>query len=357
MLITILIIIITVAAILYCLAWYRFRAPDLSAFDTPVPGLMKEPKDISHEHEDVVLKKVAQFTELSKSLSKTDIAGARQQLEDLFFKEVDATVVPIDVEGIPSEWVMAEGASTQRRLLYLHGGGFNSGSPRSHRYITSELSRRAGAAILAIDYRLTPEYKHMDCHEDARTAYRWLLKHGPDGDSAPDHLFVAGDSAGGLMTLAVIAWARDEGLRPADGAVTFSPATDFTFASPTYKNNIETDPFLGPAFRLLMKLPRTLLLLLMRYTTGGPLNHPPISPLFGGLSNLPPTLIQVSREELTFGDGVRYSNKAAAAGSSVELQVWPKLVHVFQAFGPDLPEATEALELAAEFIRGQVKSE
>ena len=95
----------------------------------------------------------------------------------------------------------------------------------------------------------------------------------------------------------------------------------------------------------------------LRYVDGARIDQPPISPVFGDLSNLPPTLIQVSRDELVFGDAVRYSNKAAAAGSPIELQVWPKLVHVFQLFGPDLLEATDALELAAEFIRAQVKSE
>nr|ACL67840.1 lipolytic enzyme [uncultured bacterium] len=282
-------------------------------------------------------------------------AAHRKLMEDLLFQEVDATIIPVDVAGIASEWVMADGASADRRLLYLHGGAFRFGSPRSHRYITAELSRRAGAAVLAIDYRMLPEYKVIDCHEDARTAYRWILEHGPDGDGAPDQFFVAGDSAGGTLTLSVIAWARDTDLPGANGAVAFSPVTDYAFSSPTYKTNIETDPFLGPELRPFVKIPRTLALF-TRYSSGGRVNRSPISPLLGDLSNLPPTLIQVSRDEMLFGDAVRYANKAAAAGSSVELQVWPKLVHVFQAFGPDLPEATEALELAAEFIRAQVKS-
>lgn len=168
---------------MYGLAWYSFRVPDLSAFDTPVPTLMKEREDSSAQHEDVLKRITGYYDAVSSMKLSASIAARRKVMEDLFVQEVDATITPVDVSGIPSEWVMADGASADRRLLYLHGGSFNAGSPRSHRYIIAELSRRAGAAVLAIDYRLMPKYKQIDCHEDARAAYRWILDHGPDGDA------------------------------------------------------------------------------------------------------------------------------------------------------------------------------
>jgi acetyl esterase/lipase len=245
--------------------------------------------------------------------------------------------------------VVAEGADANKRLLYLHGGGFRFGSPKSHRHITDELSRRSGVSVLAVDYRKMPEHKITACHEDARTAYRWILNNGPQGASDLDKLYVAGDSAGGNLTLSVIAWARDLGLRAADAVVTFAPLTDFTMTNPTWRSNLATDPFLGPFLQHLSGLPRWVVAFAIRLPTGKPVNHPEISPLFGNLADLPPTLIQVSRDEVLYDDAQRYANRAIHFGSHVQLDVWPKLVHVFQAF-EEIPESGLALQRAADFI-------
>ena len=119
--------------------------------------------------------------------------------------------------------------------------------------------------------------------------------------------------------------------------------------NPSWRSNIPTDPFLGPLITPLSKIPRWVLAFVTRNTTGKPINHPEISPLLGNLANLPPTLIQVSRDEVLFDDAQRYANRANHQGSHVELNVWPKLVHVFQAF-KELPESGAALQLAADFI-------
>ena len=192
----------------------------------------------------------------------------------------------------------------------------------------------------------------MQCHEDARTAYRWILENGPDGHHELNSLFVAGDSAGGNLTLSLIAWARDEGIRQVDGAVAFAPLTDATFGSPTWKANTQTDPFLGPNIGPLLWVPKFLIAIMSRMSSGRPVNDPMLSPLLGNLASLPRTLIQVSRDEMLYGDSQRYANKANAHGSEVTLQVWPRMVHVFQGFA-DLPESGAALERAADFIRGQ----
>ncbi len=341
---------ILIALILMISIWaIRSRAPDLGEFDLPVCELMKAASDVSPEHEQVV-EKLRQF----HLDSKKDIKSQREQMDNFFTREVPCRVTPVDVDGIPAEWVVDKNADPDCRLLYLHGGGFRIGSPKSHRYITSELSRMTGASVLAIDYRMQPEFKTIDCHLDTHNAYRWILDHGPDITTPVRDLFVAGDSAGGNLTLAVLAWARNNRLHPANGAVAFAPLTDTTMSSPSWKSNLETDPFLGPAMKPLFKIPRVIIALITRLGTGVPLNDPQIAPLLGELSNLPDTLIQVSAAEMLFDDGHRYANKANLSGSHVSLQVWPKMVHVFQGFAPELPEANDALVLATDFIKARM---
>ncbi len=327
---------------------FIYRAPDMSQFDHPMPELIIQEHEVSDAHNDVVKRLEAYHGQPATK----DIKVGRQRMVELFSREVDADIKPVDVNGIPGEWVTTPNSDPSRRLLYLHGGAFMVGSPETHRYITSELARRTGVAVLAVDYRMMPEFKVIHCHEDARIAYRWILENGPDGPGAPTQLFVAGDSAGGNLTLAVIAWARDNGLTAADGAIALAPLTDATMSSPSWQTNLETDPFLAPGVGRILKVPRPLLAIFSRMGNGKPTNSPELSPLFGSLSNLPPTLIQVSRHEMLFDDANRYANKAAAEGGDVTLQAWPKLVHVFQGF-PELPETDDALNRAAEFIKGR----
>ena len=340
---------ILVALLLLISIWIvRNRAADHSEFDSPDTPLMKDAAEVSSQHQNV-LEKLSVFHQQGS----TDVDAQRKQMEEFFSGTIDATIIPTDVNGIPAEWVLAEGADPDRRLLYLHGGGFRLGSPKSHRYLTSELSRLAGVSVLAIDYRMQPEYKTLDCHVDTRSAYRWILANGPKSESPVQDLFIAGDSAGGSLTLAAIAWARNEGLTAVNGAIAMAPVTDLTWSSPSWRTNLETDPFLGPMMSQLFKLPKFLITLMMRPSAGTALNNPEISPLLGDLSNLPDTLIQVSQQEMLFDDSQRYANKANSAGSKVSLQVWPTMAHVFQAFGPELPEANDALDNIGEFIRAR----
>ena len=325
---------------------YLYRAPDLRQFDTPRAALLAEEHEISDAH-DIVVAMIADF--VAASDPKLSARDQRANMENLMTADITAAITQVDVDGIPGEWVVAEGADANKRLLYLHGGGFRFGSPKSHRHITDELSRRSGVSVLAVDYRMMPEHKITACHEDARTAYRWILNNGPQGASDLDKLYVAGDSAGGNLTLSVIAWARDEGLHAANAVVTFAPLTDFTMTNPTWRSNLETDPFLGPFLQHLRGLPRWVVAFAIRLPTGKPVNHPEISPLFGNLADLPPTLIQVSRDEVLYDDAQRYANRAIHFGSHVQLDVWPKLVHVFQAF-EEIPESGVALQRAADFI-------
>ncbi|KPP98006.1 alpha/beta hydrolase [Marinobacter sp. HL-58] len=248
------------------------------------------------------------------------------------------------------EWVLAPGVNTRRRILYIHGGAWVSGSPRSHRTITDRLSKVANAAVFAVDYRLLPENRYREGLRDCQQAYQWILEHGPDGPEPAEFLVVAGDSAGGSHTLVLIAWIRDQGLRQADAAIALSPSTDLTLTAPSNRLNIKTDPLLGPTFGSLMRVPLPVLWWLsffgMRLSPSSPL----ASPLRGSLENLPPTLIHASDSEMLLDNARRYANKARDSGSPVELKTWPGMVHVWHIFPDLLPEAEEAFEHIGDFL-------
>ena len=264
--------------------------------------------------------------------------------------DLPATFTPVDAGGVPAEWVVAPESDPNRRLLYIHGGGFIMGSPRSHRNVTAHFAHFCGLTVLSIDYRLMPEHARLAGVEDCRTAYEWLLANGPETASAPERIYIAGDSAGGNLSLTMSAWSRDHGSRKADGVVALSPVTDLTLGSPSMKSNIETDAMLGPMFGQLANIPRPLLLWMSWFQNRTSPANPVLSPVFGDLRNLPPTLVHASESEMLRDDGRRYVNRAVSQGSVAKLQTWPNVVHVWHMFYPDLTEAREAWEEIRTFI-------
>lgn len=287
----------------------------------------------------------------AKAPLRRRLAVTRQAWEDLFHEPAhEVRFVPVSNASVVGEWVLAPGADALRRTLYLHGGAYAVGSPRSHRPLTVALSRLTGGAVLALDYRLLPEHRRRDGIEDCRDAWRWLLDHGPQGSAGAVRLFLAGDSAGGNLALSLAAWIRDAGLRAPDAVAVLSPQTDCTMASPSLRANLSTDPVLGPSFRPLLRLPRSLLLWLLWLQYRINPRDPAVSPVFGELSGLPPTLLQVSASEMLVDDARRYAARAQAAGSPVTLQIWVHRVHVWQLFQAELPEARRALQEVARFF-------
>lgn len=335
--------------------WFR-RAEDLGKYDAPLPpeaaDRFGDPGGPSEEHGRAVADIRALGGKL-KGLSRQErLQFSRDFLEDVpKGRTFSSEFVPVDAGGVPAEWVLAPGADGSRRVLYIHGGAFISGSPNSHRTITSKFSEVANAAVLAIDYRLMPENKRIDGIEDCRTAYRWILENGPAEKGPPSRLFMGGDSAGGNLSLVISAWARDEKLRAPDAVVALSPLTDSTYRSPSIRTNLETDIMLGPLFGVLNRIPRSVLgwmfVLMNRIMPSNPL----VSPVYSDLSNLPPTLLHASEAEMLLDDARRYVNKARAAGSPVRMQSWPGLLHVWQIFYPEVPEAHDAWNRIDEFLK------
>jgi monoterpene epsilon-lactone hydrolase len=344
-------VIVVVVGGLWAVAVFHLRGADLSAFDRPV-GERFSRGDVPGAEIQAVIASLGGIRDVLKGVPmRQRNAVLRKYMDEIFADRVlDVTITPVDCGGVPGEWVLAPGADPARRTLYIHGGAFLMGSPRSHRTLTSRFSDLTGGAVLAIDYRLMPEHPRRAGIEDCRSAYRWLLDHGPDGLAPASAVFVAGDSAGGNLTLSLINWVRDQGLRAPDAAVALSPLTDATLSSPSLRSHVHSDPMLGPLFGPIARVPRPLLLWIGWLQTRIRPNDPVISPLRADLSRLPPVLLQASEVEMLFDDSQRYANRAQAAGSPVRLQRWNHMVHVWQIFNPELPEAREALAEIGKFL-------
>lgn len=344
-------VLLSVVIGLWCVTRFYLAGPDLDEFDSHAGAGIGNDLEPSAEHHEV-LQLLHEISSAGTEVSRRNRLTSMRVAMDNMGNQADlsgVTITSVDAGGVPAEWVCA-GADPDRRLLYIHGGAFTMGSPKSHRVITTKFARMTGMAVLAIDYRLMPEHKRLAGLTDCQIAYRWLLENSPEGPGPCSELVVAGDSAGGNLSLAVIAWARDEELQAADAVVALSPATDSAFTSPSMLANVATDHMLGPMLGRLTRLPRSLLL------WGSYLNgrvrpcDPRVSPVYGDLSGLPPTLIHASEVEMLLDDARRYVAKAQAAGTEATLETWRHMLHVWHAFEHRLPEAREAFEHIHRFL-------
>ena len=306
---------------------------------------------LNDEHRAVVDKLRASLSPALKVAMSQRLALLRRIMDEMFGPgDGQISIVPASADGVDAEWVIAPGADTSRRTLYIHGGAWTMGSARSHRVITQRFAEVSGGAVMAINYRLMPEHQRRDGIVDCQRAYAWMLQNGPQGAAAASAVFVAGDSAGGNLTLSLLAWLRDQGLRAPNAAVAICPATDGTLTSPSLRTNLATDAMLGPMFGRLLKVPHALLLCMGLLQNRMRPSHPLISPLFGELHGLPPLLIHASEAEMLLDDARRYTCKAHAAGSPVRLQTWAHVPHVWHIFHPDLTEARQAFDEIGRFL-------
>ena len=267
-------------------------------------------------------------------------------------EELGVTRTPVTIGDLTADWVVAPGSRTDHRLLYLHGGAFALGSAESHRLLTAKLAHEANVAVLAINYRLMPEHKRLEGIADCQNAYLWMLDNGPDGAAPAAKTFVAGDSAGGNLSLMLIAWLRDNGHRQVDRAVAICPSTDSTGASPSLHSNFATDQMLGKGFvGKFVRMPKMLGRAVVYAATGKRPDDPLLSPVYGDLSGLPPTLLQASDCEMLLDDAKRWYAKARSQGTDARLEVYGGMIHVWHLFAHVLPEGLDATLRIAAFIR------
>lgn len=258
--------------------------------------------------------------------------GMRQEPAD-----AGVRCIPWRIEDMPCEWVVAPGADPDLRLLYLHGGGYVSGSGANYLPLAACLSAAAQCAVLLPDYRLAPEYPFPAAIEDCVRAHECMLASGPLGAAPARATFIAGDSAGGGLVLATLLALRDRRRPLPVGAMPLSASTDLTLASDSMQT--EEDPICSA---------RCMPVFARMYLGEADPRNPLASPVFGDYTGIPPLLIQVGQHEMLRDDSVRVAAKARADGADVTLEVWPGMVHVFQV--RELPESREAVEHMARFM-------
>lgn len=263
----------------------------------------------------------------------------RRDWDDQFWTDAfPAQSTPVTVNGIDALWIDAPGADQKKVLLYFHGGGFSVGSVKSHYDLIARLSAAAACRALGINYRLVPEHRFPAQIDDAVVAYRWLLAQG----YASNSIALAGDSAGGNLALATLLSLREQNIPLPAAAAGMSVWTDLTASGKSYETRVSVDPI--DSRKMILGLAKG-------YLGDADPRNPLASPLFADLHGLPPLLLQVGDREIVLDDSRNFAEKARAAGVDVQLEVWDDMIHVFQQFTVELPQATEAIESIGRFLK------
>jgi phosphinothricin tripeptide acetyl hydrolase len=259
----------------------------------------------------------------------------------VFPTPADVAIEVVTAAERPAEWLRPPGARTDAVVLYLHGGGYVIGSPRSHRHLAAAIARAAGTPAFLVDYRLAPEHPFPAALDDALAAYEWLLARG----IAPGQVVVAGDSAGGGLTVATLLALRDRGLPRPGGGVCISPWVDLACSGATYVTRKDADPIVTR---------ESVAMMAQAYAGTGDFKAPLLSPLYADLRGLPPLLVQVGSDEVLLDDALGLGERARAAGVDVAVEEWPAMIHVWHWFLPMLDEAQRAVDGIGRFVRARL---
>jgi monoterpene epsilon-lactone hydrolase len=268
--------------------------------------------------------------------ARFDVRRMRNVMTPLPFRiPRGVTITPAEIGGIDGEWVDAGSASPT--LLYIHGGGYFACSAQTHRAVTVGFAKQ-GLRVFALNYRRAPEHRFPAALDDVLAVYRGLLQSG----IAPSQLFVAGESAGGGLTLSLlVALLRAGDPLPAAAAV-FSPWTDLAVTGDSIRrNNHRCAMFTADSVRDCAPL----------YLGDADPRDPLASPLYAEYAGCPPLLVHVGADEVLLDDSVRLAERARAAGVTVDLKIWPVVAHAWQLGYPFVPEAGQSIAAAASFLK------
>jgi phosphinothricin tripeptide acetyl hydrolase len=279
----------------------------------------------------------------SPALDTLTVAEQRAQYEraeKAFPIPPDVKVEHVTAPAVPAEWLSPPAARAGVAVLYLHGGGYVIGSPRSHRHLAAAIGAAARSSVLLPEYRLAPEHPFPAAVDDAVAAYRWLL----DRPIAPGKIVIAGDSAGGGLTVATLVALREARVPLPAAAVCLSPWTDLSCSGKSYRTRAAVDPIVtregvGP--------------MATAYLAGTDAKTVLASPLFADLHGLPPLLIQVGDAEVLLDDATVLAERARKAGVDATLEVWPEMIHVWHWFFPMLDDGQRAIDRIGAFIRAR----
>lgn len=270
----------------------------------------------------------------------TELPALRARLDRLsgpLVRWTNLQYEPVEGAPVPAEWVYDKDVSSERTVLYLHGGGYCVGSIVTHRVLAGEVARASQARALVLDYRLAPEDPFPAAVEDSVAAYVWLLDQGTD----PGQVVLAGDSAGGGLVLSTLVSLRDRGVVLPAAGVCLSPWTDMSLSGESIAGNAGNDLVLTEE--------------MLRVFAGHYLGetdpcHPLASPLYADLAGLPPLFVQASKNEILFDDARRAAERAREAGVEVVLDMWEEMVHVWQSYAAFIPESREAIARIGAFV-------
>ncbi len=252
------------------------------------------------------------------------------------------SVETTEISGLYAEWLRPKDAAAGKVLLYLHGGAYVVGNCGTHRQMVSHIARAAGINALLPEYRLAPEHKFPAAIDDAVNVYRALLA---DGYGAGD-ILIAGDSAGGGLTVATLLALRHAGDPMPAAAVLLSPFLDVTASGESARTRADQDPWFDA---------KDIPVVARNYCEeGADLRNPLVSPVFANVAGLPPTCIQVGDDEILLSDSTRFAEKMKEAGNEIEIEVWPEMWHVFQIFIGKMPEARRGIRKIGAYIQKQI---
>jgi acetyl esterase/lipase len=244
-------------------------------------------------------------------------------------------------DGVPCEWLSPKNSSNNQALLYLHGGGFVYGLTSLHRQMVAYLAQKMNIRVLMVDYRVAPEYPFPAALDDCVTAFCWLLKQG----ISAQNIVVAGDSAGGNLTITMLMRLRDSGEPLPVAAACLSPVADLTDRDNQFKEFY--DPLLHPRAAKTYR---------NSYVAHNEAHNPLISPVFGDWRGLPPLLVHAGEDEFLRNDAVCVEELGKKAGVDVRLELYPRMWHVWQLY-LTLPQAIQSLDDIAQFLQSHLRDE
>lgn len=272
----------------------------------------------------------------------TSIPAFRQMCEEANRKMANKLpaglkVEPFSLQGMKAEWLMPAGASKDKVIFYMIGGGYVSGTCSDHRSLVAKVAQTSGIAVLMFDHRLAPEDPYPAALNDSLAAYRWLLAQGV----ASENIVMMGESAGGGLCLATLLAVRDQGLPLPAAAVALSPWTDLKLTGESYRTKAQ----------VCISPPGMAQVCSQYYVGAHDPTDPWVSPLYGDLHGLPPLFISVGEYETMLDDATRFATKAKAAGVDTTLVVGKKMIHCYPLMAGLFPEATQALGEIGSFIK------
>ena len=273
--------------------------------------------------------------------SVEDVRHSLRKLTNMSPMPKNIKIEKADYNGVPAEWTTPDNLKNKGVILFLHGGAYVAGSIETHRALVGRIAKASKTKVLSIEYGLAPERPFPHGLNDAVKAYQWLIEKGYDHNK----IVICGDSAGGGLTIATLVKLRDEKLPLPAAGVVMSPWLDLLCTGESAYTLAKKDPMLSvKSGKIYADL----------YAKGN-LEHPHVSPLYTDPKGLPPIYIQVSSSETLLDDSLRFGVKAKNAGVDIIVEPWEKMVHVWQAFAPYLPEGRKAIQKMGDYIEMKTK--